>query len=92
VSVEPAERKPGAGLETAGKAPVIQKSADWAEAHEIHSASVEGPYVSAGKFAVIFNFDITNKASGQRISLREVGVYTTQDGKIVREEFLPLIA
>jgi ketosteroid isomerase-like protein len=74
--------------ETAGKAAVIQKSADWAAAHEIHSGRVEGPYVAQEKFAVIFEFDVTNKASGQRMQMKEVAVYTVASGRITREEFL----
>ena len=31
--------------------------------------------------------DVTPKMTGQRVSMVEVGVYTVEDGKIVREEF-----
>jgi ketosteroid isomerase-like protein len=31
--------------------------------------------------------DVTNKESGQRVQMREVGIYQVKDGKIVREEF-----
>jgi hypothetical protein len=74
--------------DTAGKAAVIQKSADWAAAHEIHSGQVEGPYVAQDKFAVTFEFDVTNKASGLRSQMKEVAVYTVVAGRITREEFL----
>jgi hypothetical protein len=33
------------------------------------------------------NFDITRKATGERVNLREVAVYTVQDEKITREQF-----
>ena len=37
--------------------------------------------------ALIFDMDVTNKESGQRMQMREVGVYTVKNGKILREEF-----
>ncbi|MBL8215181.1 MAG: nuclear transport factor 2 family protein [Bryobacterales bacterium] len=86
VSVEPFPG-PDGSFETNGKAAVIQKSANWAQAHEIHAASVEGPYVGVDKFSVIFNFEITHKASGNRKHVREVGIYTMDGGLITREEF-----
>lgn len=86
VSVEAVLRKTGS-FETAGKSAVIQKSAEWAGAHEIHGASVDGPFLLGDKFAVVFDFDVTPKATGQRGSNREIAVYTVADGLIVREEF-----
>ncbi len=87
VSVEGMARKDGR-FETAGKAAVIQKSKDWAAAHEIHGGEVDGPFVASEKFAVFFDFDVTEKASGKRHNLREIAVYTVAGGEIVKEEFL----
>jgi hypothetical protein len=39
---------------------------------------------------VQYDIDVTDKNSKKRMQLSEVGVYTAKDGKIVREEFLPL--
>ena len=39
------------------------------------------------RFALIFDMDVTNRETGQRMQMREVGLYTVADGKIVREEF-----
>jgi hypothetical protein len=86
VSVEAVRRKTGS-FETAGKSAVIQKSAEWAGAHEIHGGSVEGPFLLDNRFAVTFEFEVTPKATGQRVKVREVGVYTVADGLITREEF-----
>lgn len=86
VSVEAVRRKTGS-FETAGKASVIQKSAEWAAAHEIHGGKVDGPYVLGDRFAVLFDFAITPKSSGQRINVREIAVYTVAGGLITREEF-----
>ncbi|HYP06606.1 MAG TPA: nuclear transport factor 2 family protein [Bryobacteraceae bacterium] len=86
VSVEAARRSTG-NFETSGKAAVIQKSAEWAGAHEIHGASVDGPYLLGDRFAVLFDFDVTPKATGKRGNNREVAVYTVADGLVTREEF-----
>lgn len=87
VSVEAMPNAEG-HFETVGKPAVIQKSMDWAAAHDIHSGTTTGPFVAQNRFAVLFDFDVTNKASGHRMQLREVAVYTVDAGQIVREEFL----
>lgn len=67
---------------------VRQKNQWWAENHEIHSGSVEGPYPHGeDRFAVRFNFDVTSKPTGQRLKLDEVGLFTVKAGKVVKEEF-----
>ena len=79
----------GDGSETAGRQPVIRKSEIWQGDNAIHSERVRGPYFNGpGQFAVHFTFDVTRKATGQRLTLEEVGVYTVNDaGKITREQF-----
>jgi ketosteroid isomerase-like protein len=59
----------------------------WLANHEIHSASVTGPWPHGDRFVVGFQYDVTNKPSGKRMKMDEVGVYTVRNGKIVREEF-----
>lgn len=86
VSVEAVLRATGS-FETAGKEAVIQKSAEWAAAHEIHGGSVDGPFLLGDRFAVVFAFEVTPKLTGERVTVREVGVYTVLDGLITREEF-----
>lgn len=86
VSVEAVRRKTG-NFETTGKSAVIQKSAEWAGAHEIHGSTVDGPFLLEDKFAVVFEFDVTPKATGKRVKDREIAVYTVANGLIVREEF-----
>ena len=86
VSVESALRKTGSH-ETTGKAAVIQKSAEWAGAYEIHGATVDGPFLLGDRFAVVFAFDVTPKTGGTRKTAREVAVYTVAGGLITREEF-----
>ena len=70
-----------------GKEAVKQKSEWWRANHEVHGGSVEGPFVNGDQFAVRFTMDITPKATGQRITMDEVGVYTVEDGKIIEERF-----
>lgn len=62
----------------------------WSANNEVHDGSAKGPFPNGDRFAVIFNFDVTPKAgpmAGQRTKMEEVGVYTVENGKIVREEF-----
>ncbi|MBZ9656750.1 nuclear transport factor 2 family protein [Phyllobacterium lublinensis] len=70
-----------------GKEEVRAKGDWWQANHEVHGASVEGPYVNGEQFVVRFTMDVTPKATGQRITMDEVGIYTVQDGKIVEERF-----
>ncbi len=74
-----------------GKAEV-QKKGEWFFAnHEVHSASAEGPFVNGDQFVVRFKYDVTPKATGKRMQMDEVGIYTAKDGKIVEERFCYLL-
>jgi hypothetical protein len=78
----------GGGEETVGQAPVIQKSRVWQGKNAIQSEKVRGPYFNgSNQFAVHFTFEVTRKATGERVTIEEVGVYTLKDDKIVREQF-----
>ena len=61
----------------------------WNGAHEVHATSAQGPFMHGDdKFSVIFDMDVTNKQSGERMQMQEVGLYTVDKaGKICREEF-----
>jgi SnoaL-like domain len=90
VSVEP--RAMGdMPAEANGFEAVCAKTKWWIENHEVHSSKVTGPFVARDTFVVRFEIDVTDKNSGQRFQGSEVGLYTVKDGKVVREEFLPLI-
>ena len=86
VSVE-AGAPPGAQREAVGLAAIKAKGEWWSANHEIHSASITGPWPHDDRFIVGFQFEVTPKATGQRMKMDEVGLYTVTDGKIVREEF-----
>lgn len=70
-----------------GKEALRQKNQWWQENNEVHGGSVEGPYVNGDQFAVRFKFDITPKATGERATIDEVGLYTVKNGKITEERF-----
>lgn len=85
VSLEPMEG-PMARLE--GLAAVKAKAEWWYANHEIHSTEVEGPFVHGDQFALRFALDVTAKQSGQRMQMKEIGLYTVRGGKVVEEKFL----
>ena len=87
VSVEALSMGEG-GREVAGLDAIFGKHDWWEAAHETHSSSAEGPFFHGeDRFTVIFNADITNRETGERTQMREIGEYTVRDGKVVREEF-----
>jgi hypothetical protein len=76
------------GEETAGKTPVIQKSERWQANNDIAAERLRGPFFNGpDQFAVHFTFEVTPNATGKRVTLEEVGVYTVEDDKITREQF-----
>jgi hypothetical protein len=80
----------GDGKETAGQGPVIKKSEDWVSDKTFHGETVAGPFfngASPDQFSVYFTLDITPKATGQRVTREEIGVYTVENDKITREQF-----
>ena len=87
VSVE-AFSPPGAGERTANGLDAIRaKSKSWGANNTVHKAEVTGPYPHDDRFAVHFTYDITNKPSGKRMTMDEIGLFTVKNGKITREEF-----
>lgn len=86
VSVE-AGAPPGGERESRGYPAVEAKSKWWADNHIIHSTEVEGPWPHDNRFIVRFKFDVTNKPMNRRMLLDETGLYTVENGKVVREEF-----
>ena len=89
VSVE-ARTMDGSSPETRGIEGVHKKVEWWTNNMEVHSFKVSGPFVAHDRFVVQFDVDVTDKESKKRFQMSEVGVYSVQEGKIVREEFLPL--
>lgn len=78
------------GTETKGQQPVIKKSEDWGSDKTFHGETVAGPFYNASApndFAVYFTLDITPKATGKRMTIDEVAIYTVKNDKITREVF-----
>lgn len=90
VSVEALEMPGGPmGREANGLDAIRQKHEWWFANNEVHSSSAEGPFLHGDdEFTVIFDMDVTDKTSGQRMQMKETGRYKVNaDGKIIREEF-----
>lgn len=86
VSVE-AFAPPGTDRVSRGLTAIRAKGEWWSANHEIHSATVAGPWPLDDKFIVGFKFEVTNKPSGRRMMMEEMGLYSVENGKIVREEY-----
>lgn len=74
-----------------GRDTIKTKREDWLKTHDILKLDVDGPYVHPpNRFAVSFDAEVIQKATGQQITLREIAIYSVEDGKIAREEFFML--
>ena len=83
VSVEPI----GNPREVKGIDACHKKGQQWVESMEVHSGTVEGPFVAGNQFAVRYIYDVTHKASKQRMTLDEMALYWVDGDKIVKEQF-----
>jgi SnoaL-like domain len=72
---------------TKGLDAIHGKSKWWRENHNLHKAEIFGPYPHDDRFAVRFLYDITIKATGKRMTMDEIGLFTVKAGKITKEEF-----
>lgn len=79
--------EPGEAPLSRGKQAAHAKGEAWAAANEIHGFEVGGPYVNGDQFVVRFSIDQTQRATGTRMKLDEVGIYTVKNGKIAEERF-----
>lgn len=88
VSVEAQDSPTGSPRTVSGLEAVEGKNKWWKENHEIHEASVRGPFPHGDdRFAVLYEYDVTFVPAGQRFRMEEVAVYTVEDERIVKEEF-----
>ena len=86
VSVE-AGAPAGQDPEMKGLAAIRAKGEWWYANHEVHQVTITGPWPHGDRFILGFKIDVTPKATGQRFQMEEMALYTSRDGKIVREEF-----
>ena len=84
VAVEPS----GENAIARGKDALRAKMAWWHEHHEVHDFEIEGPYVNGDQFALVMEIEVTIKATGMRMEMEEIALYTVREGKIVEERFL----
>lgn len=85
-SVEPCAM-PGMDQTQKGIPAIKGKNQWWVDNHQIHGGTVEGPYPHGDRFILFFKYDVTPKQTGKRMTIDETGLYTVQNGKIVKEEF-----
>jgi hypothetical protein len=86
VSVE-AWAPPGIDRVATGLRAIQTKGEAWGRDHEIHRMELSEAFPLDDRFAVRFLFEVTNKPSNRRSTMEEIGVFTVENGKIVREEF-----
>ena len=84
VSVEAMD---GPMKEVRGLEAVKGKSVWWNANHISHAFLAEGPYLNGDQFALVFDADVTQKATGQRFAMKEVAIYTVKNEKVVEERF-----
>lgn len=78
---------PNIGQTQQGIEAIKGKNKWWGEHHEVHGGEVSGPFPNGNRFVVHFKYDVTPKRTGKRITMEEMGLYTVENGKIVKEEF-----
>jgi ketosteroid isomerase-like protein len=86
VSVE-AGAPEGMSRTATGKAAVLAKGQWWVENHEIHNATVTGPWPNGDQFIVGFKYEVTFKPANRRFVMEEMALYTVANGKIAHEAF-----
>src|SRR6185295_10438979 len=89
VTIEPFA-PPGKSPRTEGLAAHKAKSEWWANNFAVHSAKHFGPWPHGDRFIVHFIYDVTGKAgemAGHRMTIDEMGLYTTRNGKITEAVF-----
>lgn len=88
VSVEAMAMPGEQSREAVGLDAIRAKHDWWNNTMEVHGGNVDGPFLHGEDlFGVIFEMDVTNRQTGERAQMKELGIYTVKDGKIVREEF-----
>ena len=79
---------PGMGQTQRGIEDIKGKTKWWHENHEVHGGGeVSGPFPHGDRFIVLFKMEVTPKQTGKRMTMEEVGLYSVENGKIVKEEF-----
>ena len=77
---------PGMERTQQGSRPLRKRISGGFDNHDIHGYMIEGPFPH-DRFIVHFKYDFTHKHMGTRMTVEEMGLFTVQNGKIVKEEF-----
>jgi len=86
ISIEP-YATPEFEKETKGLDKIFEKGDKFMQMVEaFHSADVSAPIVAGDSFAMVLTMDITMKGQ-DRMTMKEICVYTTKDGRITAEQF-----
>jgi len=64
-----------------------KKGQELSQQFEVHNIKASNAVVADNWFSVKFEIDTTDKKSGNRSTLSEIGVYKVEDGKIVKEYY-----
>lgn len=78
----------GNGLQWRGREAVAERVLAFHRDNTIAACEITGPLVGGSSFAVRYTSDIVHNATGARVTLDEIGVYTVEDGRVIREEFM----
>lgn len=70
-----------------GREALNKKLNYWIETFETHSNEIGDPIVAGSFFSLTMKVEVTEKKSGQRISMSEIAVFEVKDDKIVSEQF-----
>lgn len=86
VSIEP-EASGAFAKETKGLKAIIEKGHKFSSmVQEVHSMALSEPLVAGSSFACTLRMDATMQGRG-RVTMEEICVYETKEGKIVSESF-----
>ena len=64
-----------------------EKGKWWKENFTVLSMKASGPYVCSAGFTVVYTGRV-RMPDGTEVDAHECGVYTVEDGRIVREQFM----
>lgn len=86
VSIEEREQPPFAKV-TTGKKAILEKGDIWrAMLEEVHNISISEPVFGGESFAIGLKVEVTLKGMG-RMTIDEIALYKTANGKIISEQF-----
>lgn len=78
----------GDGMRHEGRKAVEEKHKQWHSTVKMHSCTAHGPYATKNGFCVRYELDCeSTDGTWPRMQMDEIGVYTVENGKVVKEEF-----